>query len=256
MQNIPYMDCKVWDTVDSLYFVREQLNPLTSSDHSLVRPRGWKRIPLQWVRLWLVGQDLTEVGLSVGPKTYCISTINIDLFHPLLNMFISFCVKKTRWNPRTRMPTRMLRNKDDTYFSHFPANPLVRHPELTHWGDTLVRHPWLTLLRNALVRHSCLTLLLDTLVGHSYLTLLTWHSYLTLVWDTLTWHSSKTLLLDTLVRHFLLDTLTWHFLLDTLTWHSYLTLLTWHSCLTRLLRHSYLTLLLDTCVGHSYLTLF
>ena len=89
------------------------------------------------------------------------------------------------------------------HFSHFPANPLVRHPELTHWGDTLVGHPCLTLLRNALVRHSCLTLLFDTLA----------------------WHSCKTLLLETL---------TWHFLLDTLTWHS---------CSTLLLRHSYLTLL-------------
>ena len=57
-------------------------------------------------------------------------------------------VGKTRWSPRTRMPTRMLRNKDNTYWSHIPANPLVGHPDLTHWGDTLVGHPCLTLLRN------------------------------------------------------------------------------------------------------------
>ena len=55
--------------------------------------------------------------------------------------------------------------------SQFPANPLVEHPDLTHWGDTLVGHPCLTLLRYALVRHSCLTLWFDTLVGHSCLTL-------------------------------------------------------------------------------------
>ena len=59
----------------------------------------------------------------------------------------------------------------NTYLSQFPANPLVEHPDLTHWGDTLVGHPCLTLLRYALVRHSCLTLWFDTLVGHSCLTL-------------------------------------------------------------------------------------
>ena len=138
--------------------------------------------------------------------------------------------QKTRWSPRTRMPTRMLRNRDNTHFSHFPANPLVRHPELTRWGDTLVGHPCLTLLRNALVRHSCLTLLFDTLV---------WHSCKTLLLDTLTWHSYLTLL-------------TWHFLLDTLTWHSCLTLLTWHSYLTFSLATP---LLRDTLVRQSYLTL-
>ena len=46
------------------------------------------------------------------------------------------------------------------YLSHFPANPLLGHPDVTHWGDTLVRHP------------SYLTLLLYTVVRHFYLTLL------------------------------------------------------------------------------------
>ena len=54
---------------------------------------------------------------------------------------------KTRWSPRTRMPTRMLKNRNNTYLTHFPANPLVGHPDVTHWGDTLVGHPsYLTLL--------------------------------------------------------------------------------------------------------------
>ena len=97
-------------------------------------------------------------------------------------------IRKTRWSPRTRMPTRMLRNRDNTYLSHFPANPLVRHLDLTHRGDTLVGHPCLTLMRKALVRHSCKTLCLDT-------------SYLTHLNDTLTWHTWTTLLLDTLARH-------------------------------------------------------
>ena len=110
--------------------------------------------------------------------------------------------KTTRWSPPTRMPRRMLRNRNNTYLSHFPANPLVGHPDLTHWGDTLVGHPCLTLLRNALVSHSCLTLLFDTFVGHSCLTLF----------------------FDTLVRQ------------------CCLTLLTRHSCLALFLRHSYLTL--------------
>ena len=143
--------------------------------------------------------------------------------------------------------TYVEKQRCNTYLSQFPANPLVEHTDLTRWGDTLVGHPCLTLLRYALVRHSCMTLWFDTLV----------------------WHSSETLLLDTLVRHFLLDTLpchscktllfntlVGHFLLDT----SYLTLfwdtLTWQSCETFLLDwHSSPTLLLDTLVRHSYLTL-
>ena len=128
--------------------------------------------------------------------------------------------------------------------SQFPANPLVEHPDLTHWGDTLVAHPGLTLLRYTLVRHSCLTLLLDTLVRHSLL-------------DSLTCHSCKTLLLNTLVRHFLLDTS----YLALLTWHSSGTLLldtlVRHSCLTdTLLRHSYMTLLYDALTWHSSETLW
>ena len=35
----------------------------------------------------------------------------------------------------------------NTYLSQFPANPLVEHPDLTHWSDNLVGHPCLTLLR-------------------------------------------------------------------------------------------------------------
>ena len=92
--------------------------------------------------------------------------------------------QQTRWSPRTRMPTRMLKNRNNTYLSHFPANPLVGHPDVTHWGDTFAGHP------------SDLTLLLDTLARH-----LTGHSCLTLLWDTFTWHSCKTFLLDTLLGH-------------------------------------------------------
>ena len=91
---------------------------------------------------------------------------------------------KTRWSPRTRMPTRMLKNRKNTYLSHFPTNPLVGHPDVTHWGDTLVGHPsYLTLLLDTLLRHSYLTLLTGHLVRHSYWTLLLdtplGHSYLT-----------------------------------------------------------------------------
>ena len=143
--------------------------------------------------------------------------------------------------------TYVEKQRCNTYLSQFPANPLVEHTDLTRWGDTLVGHPCLTLLRYALVRHSCMTLWFDTLV----------------------WHSSETLLLDTLVRHFLLDTLPCHscktLLFNTLVGHllldtSYLTLfwdtLTWQSCETFLLDwHSSPTLLLDTLVRHSYLTL-
>ena len=137
---------------------------------------------------------------------------------------------ETRWSPRTRMPTRMLKNRNNTYLSHFPANPLVGHTDVTLLYDTL------------LLGHSCLTLLQDTLTCHSFKTLLLDTSYLTscktLSLDTLAWHSSGTLLLDILVRHSYL-TLFW----DTFTWHFCKTLLTWHSCKTLLLDTSYSTLL-------------
>ena len=45
--------------------------------------------------------------------------------------------KKTRWSPRTRMPTRMLTNIDNTYLSHF---------QQTHLWDTLTSHTVVTLL--------------------------------------------------------------------------------------------------------------
>ena len=65
------------------------------------------------------------------------------------------------------------RTKTILIYHIFPANPLVGHPDVTHWGDTLVGHPsYLTLLLDTLVRHSYWTLLLDTPLGHSYLTFL------------------------------------------------------------------------------------
>ena len=159
-----------------------------------------------------------------------------------------FFLWKTRWSPRTRMPTRMLRNRDLILVCHNFQLPLVEHPDLTHWGDTLVGHPCLTLLRCTLVRHSCLTLLLDTLVRHFLL-------------DTLTCHSCKTLLLNTLARHFLLGTSYLTLFWDTLTWHSRETfLLDWRSSPTllhdTLVRHSCTRLLLDTLTWHSCETLW
>ena len=44
---------------------------------------------------------------------------------------------KTRWSPRTRMPTRMLTNRDNTYLSRF---------QQTHLWDTLSSHTEVTLL--------------------------------------------------------------------------------------------------------------
>ena len=152
------------------------------------------------------------------------------------------CRQKNKMKPTNpNADTYVEKHKFNTYLSQFPANPLVEHPDLTHWGDTLVGHPCLTLLRCALdtlAWHSSKTLLLDTLVRHFLL-------------DTLTCHSCKTLLLDTLVGLFLLDTS----YLALLTWHSSGTLLpdtlVRHSCLTdTLLQHSYLTLLYDTLTWH------
>ena len=75
---------------------------------------------------------------------------------------------KTRWNPRTRMPTHMLKNRNDTYLSHFPANPLCGTPG----RDRLRWHSCRTPLLDTIAQRSGKTLLLDTLVGHSCLTLL------------------------------------------------------------------------------------
>ena len=71
------------------------------------------------------------------------------------HQFIKNKMKPTNPNADTYVE----KQRFNTYLSQFPANPLVEHPDLTHWGDTLVGHPCLTLLRYALVRHSCLTLL-------------------------------------------------------------------------------------------------
>ena len=121
--------------------------------------------------------------------------ILIILFHKTIPIDI---VDETRWSTRTRMPTRMLTNKNNTYLSHF---------QQTHLWDTLA---W----------HYCATLWWDTLAWRSCKTLLTWHSCKTPLLDILVRHSSLTLLFDTLVRHSYL-TLLW----DRLTSQSYLTLL-------------------------------
>ena len=42
------------------------------------------------------------------------------------------CLGKRRWSPRTRMPTRMLSNRDNTYLSYFFPR--------THLWDTLTWH--------------------------------------------------------------------------------------------------------------------
>ena len=138
-------------------------------------------------------------------------------------------MNKTRWSPRTRMPTRLLKNRNNTYLSLF----------ITFSSESTCGTPW----RDTLRWHSCTTpFLLDTLTWDSCKTLLLDTSYLTscktLSPNTLAWHSSGTLLLDILVRHSYL-TLFW----DTLTWHFCKTLFTWHSCKTLLLDTSYSTLL-------------
>ena len=86
-------------------------------------------------------------------------------------------VVETRWSPRTRMPTRMLRNRD-----------LILDLFVTISCEPTCGTPWLDTLR----WHSCRTPLLDTIALHSDKTLLL---------DTLIWHSCGTLLLDTLLRH-------------------------------------------------------
>ena len=72
--------------------------------------------------------------------------------------------KKNKMKPTNpNADTYVEKQRFNTYLSQFPANPLVEHPDLTHWGDTLVGHP--CLLRSGK------TLWFDTLVGHSCLTL-------------------------------------------------------------------------------------
>ena len=86
---------------------------------------------------------------------------------------------KTRWSPRTRTPTRMLRNS--YLFVTISSEPTCGTP----WLDTLRWHSCRTtlletivirsgkpLLLDTLISRSCGALLLDTLLRHSYLTLL------------------------------------------------------------------------------------
>ena len=209
---------------------------------------------------WDKGQNF--VALPSKPKTWNWRRMAsmAPLLSPRVTCHNDWCLQdkrceslgKNKMKPTNpNADTYVEKRKFNTYLSQFPANPLVEHPDLTHWGDTLVGHPCLTLLRYALVRHSCLTLWFDTLAWHSSKTLLLDTLVRHFLLDTLTRHSCKTLLLDTLVEHFLLDTS----YLALLTWHSSGTLLpdtlVRHSCLTdTLLQHSYLTLLYDTLTWH------
>ena len=121
-----------------------------------------KHQPVGWTKKFFDAMCSTNRGPP--PSLECLRVLSPQVVLSLAstdknNNWNTTDIMQTRWSPRTRMPTRMLSNRDDTYLSHFPANPLVGHPDLTHWGDTLVGHPCLTLLRNTLLRHSCLTLL-------------------------------------------------------------------------------------------------
>ena len=62
-----------------------------------------------------------------------------DLFGPIMLLSrTSFPPKKTRWSPRTRMPTRMLRNKGLILICH--------NVQRTHLWNTLIWHTEVTLL--------------------------------------------------------------------------------------------------------------
>ena len=106
---------------------------------------------------------------SRRPGAFLMLQCHLPTRHPWTNTAVQLLNKMKPTNPNA--DTYVEKQGFNTYLSQFPANPLVEHPDLTHWGDSLVGHPCLTLLRYALVRHSCLTLWFDTLVGHSCLTL-------------------------------------------------------------------------------------
>ena len=115
-------------------------------------------------------------------------------FNPTLSFFdlgiwIQKKEKKTRWNPQTRMLTRILTDNNKTchiFWAHLWDTPTY----LTHWLSTIAPHSRWTFWLDTLIWHSCRTLLLDTLVGHSCRTLLV---------DTLVLHSCLTRFLDTFV---------------------------------------------------------
>ena len=77
-----------------------------------------------------------QVG-EIGVETWSWSVQLITIL--FVNIFINChsLFLKTRWSPRTRMPTRMLTNRDNTYLSHF---------QQTHLWDTLNSHTEVTLL--------------------------------------------------------------------------------------------------------------
>ena len=161
---------------------------------------------LQWRRLQLQRGD---VAAAPSPGVAWSGSASLGTVHRRGTVFCSGSAslrkaERTCYTYRNKMKptnpnadTYVEKQGFNTYLSQFPANPLVEHPDLTHWSDNLVGHPCLTLLRYALVRHSCLTLWFDTLVGHPCLTLLRYalvrHSCLTLWFDTLVGHSCLTL---------------------------------------------------------------
>ena len=81
-----------------------------------------------------VGVD-TALVFSRLPGSYRVWTWNSKCIQKLQWTLMS--KNKTRWNPRTRMPTRMLTNRDNTYLSHF---------QQTHLWDTLSSRTGVTLL--------------------------------------------------------------------------------------------------------------
>ena len=198
--------------------------------------------------------------------------------------------QKTRWNPRTRMLTRMLKEEGNTHWrscgkpwhdtliwqsggtllldtigqNSYSCEPLLLYTltcDTLTWHfllDTVVRHSYLTLLQDTLtshscrsVDHSCLTLIYDTL----YLTRFLWGCCRWLLLDTLSWRSWRALLLDTFVKHFYFFTPVGHSaltrLLDTLAGTLWEDTLTWHSC--KALLHD--TLSWRSCRTLFYLTL-
>ena len=98
----------------------------------------WKSVTSKWKK-----SEPTDLsfGGATNPVIWFPCSLNISSDFNIANFAVgkknTTEKEKTRWSPRTRMPTHMLTNRDNTYLSHF---------QQTHLWDALNSHTEVTLL--------------------------------------------------------------------------------------------------------------
>ena len=123
------------ETSRSFFSTSRCSKPSKSSTPNLAQPQSWVWCHV-WpqLNLWVFRRRSSKHSKNGTQSPWSISTCT-DGFKS--NKLIQVA-EKTRWNPRTRMPTRMLRNRETILISHIF--------ERTHLWDTLSWHTEATLL--------------------------------------------------------------------------------------------------------------